>query len=184
MLAGVLVVDPGAFSLAALLVAAALVLRALSPSPEKVRRRAATRREPPYRGAGAAEPAEEPEIVETIEPMAVGRATQGRLLVGAGFALYLSAWTMAWSGGPWPAHVAGFDVALTVAALAAAWMARERLALTPVLGVVVHFLARSDLLPIPRSLVEWGASAVGLGFALLLGSLVVSYRLRTTPLRR
>jgi hypothetical protein len=36
--------------------------------------------------------------------------------------------------------------------------------------------------PRPDSALGWGTSAIGMGFALLLVSLVVSYRLRHEPL--
>lgn len=55
-----------------------------------------------------------------------------------------------------------------------------RIALVPLAGTAVHFIVDAHLVPAPRSLVEWGGTAVGLGFALLLASLAVSCRLRRT----
>jgi hypothetical protein len=173
---------PAAFSVTALLAAAALCLRALSPSFPGERRpaQAGARPEPPYRAAVSSDPPEEPEIAVSFVPVRVDHDAMKRLLAGTVFALYLSVWTLGWSGGAWPAHVVALDVALTVVMVAAAWRARARIAIVPLLGSYVHLVVQAGLVPVPRTLVEWGASAVGLGFALLLASLVTSYRLRTT----
>jgi hypothetical protein len=172
---------PAAFSVTALLAAAALALRALSPSlpMEHQRVQVATRPVPPYRASVLDAPPEEAEVVTSVVATPLDPDAQKRLLAGAIFAAYLSAWTLGWSGGSWPAHLAALDVLLTAAVIAAAWRARLRVALAPLLGTYVHFVAQAGLMPVPRSLVEWGASAVGLGFALLVGSLATSYRLRT-----
>jgi len=174
--------EPAAFSVTALLAAAALALRALAPSLPMERRtaQAAARPEPPYRASGADAPSEEPEVVVTFVPVPVDPDATARLLAGAVFGVYLSAWTAGWSGGSWPAHVLALDVLLTAVVIAAAWKARVRVGLAPLLGTYLHFVAQAGLVPVPRSLVQWGASAVGLGFALLVGSLVTSYRLRAT----
>jgi hypothetical protein len=173
---------PGAFSVTALLAAAALGLRALSPSLPGADSpaRAAARPEPPYRSSVSSAPPEEPEIAEALTPVPLSRGAVERLLLGATFAVYLSAWTLGWSGGSWPAHLLALDVALTAVVIAVVWKARAWIALAPLLGSYVHFVLQAGLVPAPRSHVEWGASAVGLGFALLLASLAASYRLRTT----
>jgi hypothetical protein len=173
---------PAAFSVTALLAAGALGLRALSPSLPAEHRpaQAVARPEPPYRSSESSVPPEEPEVAATVVPTRVDHGAMTRLLAGAVFALYLSAWTLGWSGGSWPAHVVALDVGLTAVVIAAAWKARARVALAPLLGSYLHFVAQAGLVPAPRSLVEWGASAVGLGFALLVASLAASYRLRTT----
>ena len=174
------VTTPAAFSFTALLAAAALGLRALSPTiePEHVPSQAAARPEPPYRASVASTPPEAPEVTTTVVPVTVDRGAKQRLLVGAVFASYLAVWTMGWSSGPWPAHVLALDLGLTAMVIAAAWKARVRIALAPLLGSYAHFVLQAGLVPAPRSLVEWGASAMGLGFVLLLGSLATSYRLR------
>ncbi|APR75288.1 Hypothetical protein A7982_00634 [Minicystis rosea] len=180
VLAGV--TSPAIFSVTALLAAAALVLRALSPllPPVRVVAPPAARPEPPYRSSTASSPPEAPEVVATIVPETVDVSMIHRLLTGAAFVSYLSVWTVGWSSGPWPAHVLALDLALTALVLVAAWKARARLAFAPLLATYAHFVVQAGLLPAPRSLVEWGASAVGLGFVLLLASLATSYRLRAT----
>jgi hypothetical protein len=172
---------PAAFSVTALLAAGALCLRALSPSLPMEHRpaQAVARPEPPYRASVSSAPPEEPEVAATVAPARVDHGARMRLLTGAGFALYLSAWTLGWSVGPWPAHVVALDIGLTVVVIAAAWKARVRALLAPLLVSYLHFVVQAGIVPAPRSLVEWGASAVGLGFALLAASLATSYRLRT-----
>lgn len=170
------VASPASFSLTAIVAAAALGLRALAPAPLVERSVAATRSVPPYRSVASGEA---PEIVEVEVPAPVDRAAMTRLLAGAAFGAYLSVWTLGWSGGPWPAHVAALDLVLTAAAIVAVWRARARIALAPLVATYAHLVIAARLLPTPRSPLGWGASAVGLGFALLLGSLVASYTLRT-----
>jgi hypothetical protein len=172
---------PAAFSVTALLAASALCLRALSPSlpMEQPPAQAVARPEPPYRFSVSSVPPEEPEVAVIAVASRVDHSARKRLLAGAAFALYLSVWTLGWSGGSWPAHVLALDVGLTAVVMAAAWKARVRVAIVPLLGSYLHFIVEAGLVPPPRSLVEWGASAVGLGFTLLLASLATSYRLRT-----
>ena len=52
-------------------------------------------------------------------------------------------------------------------------------ALAPLSGSYLHLAVQVGLVTAPRSLLSWGVSAVGLGFALLIASLAASYRLRT-----
>jgi hypothetical protein len=173
---------PAAFTVTALLAAGALGLRALAPTlpVEHQPAPAVARPEPPYRSSSAGAPPEEPEVTRTVVPVPVDADARNRLLAGAVFGLYLSAWTLGWSGGPWPLHVAALDLLLTAVVMAAAWRARVRIAVAPLLATYGHLVAQAGLMPVPRTLVEWGASAVGLGFALLVASLTTSYRLRAT----
>ncbi len=85
---------------------------------------------------------------------------------------------MGWSGGPWPAHILALD--LCVAGLAVLTFVRTRgvASLVPPVGTWLHFAHSAGVLPIPSSPLEWGASAIGLGFVLLIASLAVSYRAR------
>lgn len=169
---------PAAFSVTALLAAGALGLRALAaPSVDRPAQQVA-RPEPPYRSSDASAPADEPEVTATALPVPLERRAIERLVVGAAFGVYLSVWTLGWSGGAWPAHVFLLDLGLTAVVVVAAWKARVRSALAPLLGCYLHFVIQARLVPAPRSLVEWGASAVGLGFVLLAASLATSYRLR------
>jgi len=110
----------------------------------------------------------------------VERAERMRLLTGALFAVYLAVWTLGWTGGAWPAHVLALDLALAVVVALLAWRARVRVALVPFAGGAMHLVLQAHLVSAPESLLGWGATAVGLGFALLLASLAASYRLRRT----
>jgi hypothetical protein len=169
---------PDAFSLTALAAAAALTLRALGPLARPASPGAADHDPSPYRaglppGLSVIAHAEAPSL-----PLPLTAAARMRLLTGALFAAYLSAWTLGWSGGAWPAHVLALDVAMAAVVLALAWRARLRIALAPLSALALHFAFATRLVPIPRSLLEWGGAAVGLGFALLLASLATAYRLR------
>lgn len=108
------------------------------------------------------------------EPRALGR----RYAIASLFALYLSAWTLGWSSGPWPAHVLSIDLLLSLAIVLAVWRLRARGALLPFALVWTHFLVRSNLVPAPHSLVEWGATCIASGFVLLATCLAVGYALR------
>jgi hypothetical protein len=74
--------------------------------------------------------------------------------------------------------VAALDAVMACAAILTAWRTRARVVLVPALGSGLHFVVHAGLLPAPRSLVEWGASAVVLGFVLLVGSVATTARLR------
>lgn len=134
---------PGAFSVTALLVTAALCLRAFS--------------------------------------QAYGPAERARAVAGGLFAFYLSAWTLRWSGGPWPIHELALDGTLTTMVLVTVWRVRAWSALASLAVTYLHFVVQARLVPPPRSHLEWGATAVALGFVLLAGSLAASYRLRARP---
>lgn len=176
--------SPAAFSLTALLAAAALVLRALSPAfevaPSPVPP-AEVRPAEPYRSNDAG--VVPPPVASPGDTLpTVGDSERARSYVGAFFALYLSAWTTRWSGGPWPAHLVWLDAALTIALLIAAWKLHSRAVLAPLAPVYAHLVVAAQIISAPRSPVEWGATFVGMGFALLVGSIATSYRLRLYPL--
>ena len=182
------VIGPSAFFCTSLLAAAALTLRALAPRlpPEITATPSAADAAQPYRVGGVARSQEAaPSIVQAA---VVDAAERARLLTGAAFALYLAAWTAPWTGGGWPAHVLVLDLALTVLVVLAVWRARVRAFPAPLAPIAAlaasygHFVVQAQLVPAPRSSGEWGASAVALGFVLLLGSLATSYRLRARPL--
>ena len=193
----VAVAMPGAFAMTTLMAAAALVVRALAPGVRAASTTAATSSRAshrdeagPYRAPGAFDPEAHASRVAAAASMRlrsdepppalviVERAERMRLLTGALFATYLGVWTLAWSGGDWPAHVLVLDLAAAAVVLLFAWRARARVAVVPLAGVAMHAVVQAHLVPAPRSLLEWGAAAVGLGFALLLASLAASYRLR------
>jgi hypothetical protein len=182
-LAVVAVLSPSGFAITALLAAAALVLRALSPTfPAEAQPspRAEGARSQPYRVSD--------EKVRTPAPVnvdagvgAVGPAERARAFAGATFALYLSAWTMSWSGGAWPAHMAGLDAAITAVALLGVWRLGSRTPLAPLAAIYAHLALERQLVHLPATPVQWGATFVTIGFALLAGSIATSYRLRALP---
>jgi hypothetical protein len=101
-----------------------------------------------------------------------------RLVTGSLFALYLSIWTLDWTGGRWPAHLAALDLSIGLLVVLIAWRGRLRLALAPAALSGVHWIVQARLIPPPTSLVEWGAAAVGLGFTCLIAALAMSCWLR------
>jgi hypothetical protein len=178
------VVQPGAFFITSLLAGAALCIRALAPTfspseheqPEAGGRRVVPS-DVPYRASEGPAWAPRPSFIAGTHA-GVGADERTRLLVGALFATYLAVWTLRWSSGPWPAHMVGLDVALTLAVLGWLWRTRGRLALLPLAACYGHLVVQARLLPIPTSSVGWGETIVGFGFALLAASLLTSYRLR------
>ena len=181
-LAAVALWVPSTFFATALLAAAALCLRAFAPTFHAVESTAPPREEAPaqpYRAGGTPEVAAPPPPIAI--PASVDAAERARLLVGAIFAAYLSAWTLRWTSGPWPSHVLALDLALTASVLLAMWKGRVRSPLAPLATWHLHFVVGANLVPAPSTHVEWGALAVGLGFVLLAGSLLASYRLRARP---
>ncbi len=172
---------PELFAVTSLLAAAALVQRALRP-PRVTVVTERPRTDSPYRVVDEARPDPREVTAQRVErapiaPDARGRAT-GRLLTGALFGVYLAVWTSGWQGGTWPAHVLALDVALTAAVLILALRQRMRIAVAPLVASYVHFAVQNGMIAAPHSIVQWGAAAVALGFALLVTSLVASYCLR------
>jgi hypothetical protein len=101
-----------------------------------------------------------------------------RLATGTVFCTYLSAWTLGWSGGAWPEHVVALDGSLLAVAAFLVWRARARLVIAPVFAACVHLLVERRVIVAPDSTLEWGALSVGVGFALLVVLLAVSWWLR------
>ncbi|AKU97476.1 hypothetical protein AKJ09_04140 [Labilithrix luteola] len=104
-----------------------------------------------------------------------------RYVVAALFALYLSAWTMRWTSGPWPSHVLAVDVLISLAVVLVAWRMRARLAYAPLTLVWTHFVVQARVVPAPHSLVEWGATCIASGFVLLVACLAAGYAFRANP---
>jgi hypothetical protein len=183
----VAVAMPSAIALTAILAAGALVMRALLPCIRSPGATAISSREEtgpyrafdPSRAFGAPQPAALRGFAATVL-VPVDGAERMRLLTGALFATHLAVWTLGWTGGAWPAHVLALDLATAVVVALLAWRARVRVALVPFAAGAIHLVVKAHLIPAPQSLLEWGATAVGLGFALLFVSLAASYRLRGT----
>jgi hypothetical protein len=101
-----------------------------------------------------------------------------RNLAWAGYCVHLAIWTFDWSGGAWPAHLFALDAALVLSIALILLRDRQWIVLSPAFAGALHWSIVVHLVRAPRSSLEWGFSTVGLGFALLLGSLLGSWRLR------
>lgn len=108
-------------------------------------------------------------------------ASMRRLLTGSVSALYLSLWTLEYTGAAWPDHILALDLLFTVALALGVWKMRARIAAIPVVTTWLHLVIGSRLLPAPHTPLQWGATSISLGFVLLVGSLGVSYWLRPRP---
>ncbi|MFT3764854.1 MAG: hypothetical protein QM820_04955 [Minicystis sp.] len=167
-------VEPRALWVVSSLSAATLALRALR-RPTMIEHGAeAPNDAAPYRASGSEAP---PPRVEFGFARA-DRASLHRLLTGSIFGVYLSAWTIGWSGGALPQHVMLLDAALLVALALASRRARAKRLLAPVVPTWLHAGWQAGIIVAPATALAWGITAVSSGFVLLLGSLLVAWRLR------
>lgn len=115
-------------------------------------------------------------------PMSFGLAAGAErmpLLVGSVSSLYLSAWTLDWSGGALPAHVWWLDSSLAALLLGMVWGFQAYMALLPLALSALHLGVQTGTIALPRTRAQWGLSEVGLGFALLATALLTSWQLRS-----
>lgn len=179
------VLAPSALATCAFLTAITLTSRALLPTRIATPRtaHAPALANAPYRVEGH-DPL--PQVtghrVEATIEVSPDASARARLLVGAFTCLHLSAWTLGFRGGHYLEHVVALDIALVVALALVGWRFRSMVPIAPLGLGVAHALA--GRISAPRNALEWGAASVLLGFALLGGSLVTSYLLRTGPLPR
>jgi len=128
--------------------------------------------------------ASEPALFESVARSSLltfvpaSRDAIARLLTGALFATYLSAWTTGWSGGPWPEHRLWLDLAVSAAAALLVLKARARVALLPLAANYFHFAIRLGWITAPSSALEWGMASVSTGFGLLVASLFATWRIQ------
>jgi len=175
--AGVLVLVrvymPELFQMVALMSAVVLSLHALRKPVDPKARTETPPLEDDYRAA-CVEPIDRAPatLFERSESPAMARQ-----LAWAGYALYLSAWTLSWPGGAWPAHVVVLDLVLTAAISVFVWKLRSRIVVLPLFATYLHWSIQSRLLRAPHSIVQWGATTVAVGFGLLLTSVLTSWRL-------
>lgn len=170
---------PESFAWTALLASAVLALRGwLTPREptSAIEQGPGAAPQGPYRAVEGAVQEDVARLV-FVDPQPAVR----RLLVGSALALYLAAWTVPWTGGHWPAHVFALDIVFTALAVLAVWRTRARFVVVPTLGTWTHAALVAHLVPTPHTPMEWGGTAIGLGFLLLFGSLGASYALRTKP---
>jgi hypothetical protein len=128
----------------------------------------------PYRSPG--EPAD-PALLRRrlLLLVATPAAEARRYLVGGVFALYVSLWTMGWSGGVLPAHPLWLILGLTVCLLLLAWRGGRTLPALLEAGVLAHLLVQWGMIGAPRSLLQWGTMALSAGFALLVVGFCISW---------
>jgi hypothetical protein len=132
----------------------------------------------PYR-APEATPGLPPRTEVVFAPAPV--AARRRLLTGAATAVYLSLWTAGWTGDAWPPHLLALDLVATAAVVIGLVRARLREPLVPLGATYAHHLVAAGWVSLPATRLGWGLSTVSAGFALLLASLVIAYRLRPHP---
>lgn len=162
----------------ALMGAVVLVLHALR-RPGVTTHAADSPAQDPYRSPATDDdpPTIEPETVFAV----ADRPVMARLLTGAMFAVYLSAWSCSWSrGGITSAgdHALVLDLLLTAGVVLIVWRARVWSAILPLAGVWLHHAVKAGLVSAPVTMLQWGASLVGGGFALLALSLAASLHFR------
>jgi hypothetical protein len=169
---------PGSMSSVALMSASVLCLRALRRPTWIDDATDEPRSTAPYRVPRTGEPPRPraATLVFTRET----RDAMLRLLIGSSCGVYLAAWMSGsgWSGGSLPEHVIVLDLLLAAAATLVVWKAQAWIALAPVVAMALHLAVQRRLVTAPASPTQWGGAAVGLGFGLLVASLVVSWRLR------
>jgi hypothetical protein len=174
------VVAPSSFFVIDILVSGALCLRLLAPRMAAL----ATQGSSP---AGAVAPYRINDTIRNqLGNQAVSLTTptltaseRMRCWSGALFSLYLGIWAMRW--GHEAHHVLALDVALTFVAAIAAWRTRAPATFgLPLSATYIHLIVQSRLIPIPSSEASLGKVAVAFGFALLGGSLALSYRYRNS----
>lgn len=173
-LLGVTVFLPSLTSITALMAAAMLVMRALR-SPSASTDGSAPVLAPPYRSSNA--PVDASLSLTTV----FGRADHGsmnRLLMGGLGLVYVSVWTLGWDGGQLPSHPTGLVLLLAAGSAVCVWRSRRALFLTPLAPVGIHLLVQLGWIGAPRGAMQWGTTAVGLGFSILLGSVAASWVLR------
>lgn len=183
-LAGVGVFVPALVSSTALMVAVILALRALRApmwlTPTTVFRAPGE----PYRGFAPPPVVEEASVAFVRAP----KREMERLLVGAGASVYVSVWTLGWTGHAgcfvelWPSHFWPLDLALAIAAVLAAWRLRRALPLAPAVVTYAHLAIQVGWITAPHGALEWGVASIALGFATLGGSLGLSHWLRRREL--
>lgn len=174
-LVGAAILIPSSLAVTAVIAGAALVLRVVSPGRHGEAEATPPHRDvpkEPYRWAGEAEEAPAP-VVRV--PAVMAYAERVRALTGAATCAYLAAWTCGWHGGAWPVHVIALDALMTVACALAVRKWRVKAPVVPTAAFYVHLA--TQVVPGPRTAVQWGLTAVVLGFALLGGSLGVTYRM-------
>ncbi len=171
---------PTFFSVSALVAAAVFALRAFRVPEREAASDEASGPRAPYRTASSPPP-ENPARKEPHQVFVFASpAAISRLLVGSGLAFLLALWTSGWTGGAWPEHVFALDALATLGLLVVAWRLRSWSALGPLGGLYLHLAVQTETVTSPASVAQWGVLTVGVGFVLLLASLLTTWRLKST----
>jgi len=167
---------PELMSLTCVMVAAVFALRALRQPTRAAQNAPVQMPTSPYRSP-ASEPEPEPAVwsIPVSTFALASETTRSRSFTGAITALYLSTWTLGWSGGPWPEHLLVLDLLLSCVGVLMIWKARSRLMIAALTASSIHFVVQSELIPAPETTLQWGALSVCIGFALLIASVAVSW---------
>lgn len=167
---------PELFAVTAVMAAAVLLLRAFRRpvAVDQLLERSAVFS--PYRCDSADD--DVPALHRELAFVPSERPAMLRLCAGALGCIYLAAWTHGDAGAPWPPHMWWLDALLAAATLCWALRLHDRLPLVLPAATAVHWIVQARVVPAPANLVQWGATCVGLGFALLLISVTLSMRLR------
>jgi hypothetical protein len=105
-----------------------------------------------------------------------------RLLTGSLGCMYLAAWTLFWTEGPWPEHVLLLDALFACVFVGLFWKLRARVAALPLTAGAMHLAGRMGLVLLPSSALEWGVTAVVSGFALLAAAVAATCHGRAVDL--
>jgi hypothetical protein len=170
---------PSFFWAIAMMSAVTLCLRAVRrPCVEWLN--AATPAADPYRTAASHVP---PAMTWQLRFVRSAADARLRLFSGAIMCVYLSLWTLSWSGGSWPNHILLLDVLLTATVAVLVWKLCARAILVPLALSYVHLGVQLQLITAPSSTLHWGLLCVSVGFGLLMVSLLTSWLLRARPER-
>lgn len=176
LLTFIVICAPAALTLFAMLSAITLALRAYGQFWTTVERTAPDA-PGPYRMGNEGAGLHGARRFEYVQ-VPLNAAAKARHLTGALASFYLSLWTVGWTGGSWPSHSIAVDITVLVVAIVLSLHLKRWTAISiPAFGGA-HAIVSSGIIPTPHTMLGWGSSALVLGFALLLASLVVSYRVR------
>jgi hypothetical protein len=179
-LAFMAICHPAYLSIACLMAAATLALRAYRLPRVVVHTAGNVSPTGPYRTPGVSDQASVEQTFRlTFERAAP--AAWARLIAGSMLGLYLFFATLGWSGGSWPEMTVVLEAILALAAVVAHRFHRRPVAFVPVAAVYGAWTLR--VLPVPQTLLQWGAVTVGSGFGLLALSLAFAWTSRHVSAR-
>jgi hypothetical protein len=171
---------PAYLSIACLMAAATLALRAYRSPRVVVHTAENVSPSGPYRTPGVSDQAPVDQTFRlTFERAAP--AAWARLLAGSMLGLYLFFATLGWSGGSLPEMTVVLEAILALAAVVAHRVSRRPVVFVPV--AVVYGAWALRVLPVPQTPLQWGTVTVVSGFALLALSLAFAWTSRHASAR-